>query len=260
MQCFLLVTTESLWQENRRMGNTNDLVDKDPLRERCHEQGPGNARRGPQQYAKGPGQYDNGLYIRRFPANCNQLRPPGARYPMKNMPRLDHNGIKEQLAKKHSNVPSSQCGARPNPTGAPATPRTDCEGQQVNGHHGNNNDVPKYGRETGDGGYGRAPIAQESTTLPNQLASQVHKDSELSPQDSETPSSNVPCNTFGHVGPLRPLGKVEESHDEISDDSTTTSGSFELHGDADSPRVHIRTKMDTVVWLVWRGWTVGNQM
>lgn len=249
---------ESLWSENRRTASTNDMQGVDPSREACRERNADVIN--PQSRTRlaygsklpsataGPPPTDNGpLHIRRFPPNCNQLRPPGARYAVKTMPRIDHNGIREQLAKIHnSHMPVSQCGVRPIPPGAaPVSSASGMRGADhadgstphklPNGHQTNNNDLSKYGRANGDGSVATGESEGHGRTF---------TDARHSPQLSPSRSCT---NTFGHTGPLRPLGKVDESRDEVSDDSTTTSGSFELHGDATSPHGTVRKKMDTVV-------------
>ena len=56
------------------------------------------------------------------------------------------------------------------------------------------------------------------------------------------------CNTFGQKFPLRQLGRPEDAHNDMSDDSgTTTSGSYDIDHAGDKHRVHGITHMDTVV-------------
>ena len=55
-------------------------------------------------------------------------------------------------------------------------------------------------------------------------------------------------NTFGQKIPLRQLGRLDENHDEMSDDSgTTTSGSYDMEHPPDRHRINQVTHMDTVV-------------
>ena len=66
-------------------------------------------------------------------------------------------------------------------------------------------------------------------------------------QPSQT-KEPVYCNTFGQNFPLRPLGRVDENQDELSDDSgTTTSGSYDMEHPPDRHRIAGVTHMDTVV-------------
>ena len=260
---FCLCFAESLWNESRRTGSSSDIRSGETSSTTCPSRpadgslprsrsafGPhGAARPTPAATSAADAAL---LHFRRYPPSCHQLRPPtgSSRYPANKGPLVQAAAAhKEPLVKLHQ--PVSQCGARPNPAGAPASRsdhyETPHSGPNTlpNGHHpANNNELAKYGRQNGDGGVSQ-PAPGDKGSGPTGM--RTFSDSKLSPQQSPSRPSAPSCNTFGHTGPLRPLGKVDEARDEISDDSTTTSGSFELHGDASSPHPTVRTKMDTVV-------------
>lgn len=219
---------DALWEDKRKSSGSGDLkpVPEEVTLSRHHPPSDINNIIPPYTTTFSPTR-DSTFTTRRYPTNTNPQKslPASRRIPTRQTP----NNRTQELMRSHNLSGSSGSLPRSSPRGSPAGSKDSLTDHRLDCQN----------IDTG------AKTHSSSKDSKNRSKSDKNKGGE----------EGIYVNTFGHKMPLHPLGRVDETQDEGSDDSasTTTSGSFEVdQGDRCSGNsvqtVINATHMDTVVW------------
>ena len=201
----MTVFADSLWDEQRRSAGSLDLKpvpEDDVMKDRPRQ----NVVKMIAPYTKGTS-YDISMNARRYPSNPGAQRPAASRrFPTRQTQNRTPDALRVPLNNKLPDLHKNDLSRSTN---------------EKNFVNSNRNDVIRHTSDYGGSSGDDAPDKHSST--PKKRTNRADDIEEV-----------IYVNTFGNKMPLHPLGRVDETVDEISDDSasTTTSGSFEVdHGD-----------------------------